>query len=128
MQTLKDGGYIYLENVRKKDGTTVSVYTFSDDKMSQLLFTNQNPETMVQYGKYEMRLMDKKRIEAGFVTHAKVKWYGYGNFAHPYLWKANPSDADYQESWRDPRIKKEEKVEKEQELTKNLKINRGRKM
>jgi len=72
--------------------------------------------------------MDKKRIEAGFITHAKVQWYGYGNFAHPYLWKVNLSDSDYQESWGDPIIKKEGKVEKQQELMKNIKINRGRKM
>lgn len=30
--------------------------------------------------------MDKKLIEEGFVTKAKVKWYG-GVFASPYLWK-----------------------------------------
>ena len=99
-----------------------------NDKAEKLLFSNQNPEAMVQYGKYEMRLMDEKRIEAGFITHAKVQWYGYGNFTHPYFWKENPSDSEYQESWGDPRIKKEEKIEKQQDLTKNLKINRGRKM
>jgi len=38
------------------------------------------------------------------------------NYAYPYLWKANPSDADYQESWGDPRIKKEKKTEKQQEF------------
>jgi len=128
MHTLKDDGYIYLENIRKKDGTNISTYMFCDDKMDKLLFSNQNPETMVKYGKYEMRLMDKMRIEAGVITHAKVQWYGYGNFAHPYLWKANPSDSEYQESWGDPRIKKEEKIEKQQDLAKNLKRNRGRKM
>jgi len=55
-------------------------------------------------------------------------WDGCENFAHPYLWKENPSDSDYQESWGDPRIKKEKKIEKEQELAKNLKVNRERKM
>ena len=75
-----------------------------------------------------MRLMDRMRIEAGFVTHAKVKWYSYGNFAHPYLWKANPSDSEYQESWGDPRKEKVVKIEKQQDLAKNLKVSRGRKM
>jgi hypothetical protein len=76
--------------------------------------------------------MDKKRIEAGFVTRAKVKWWGYGKYAHPYLWKTNPSDAEYQESWCDPRKAKEEKIEKKSELRQNIinevKQNRGRKM
>jgi len=76
-----------------------------------------------------MRVRDKIIIENGYMTKAKVKWWGgYGNFAHPYLWKVNPADSDYQESWGDPRIKKEEKVEKEQKVENNLKINRGRKM
>lgn len=76
-----------------------------------------------------MRLMDKKRIEAGFLTRATVKWYGIGTFAHPYLWKDNKSDIDYRESWADPRGKKEENVEKTekvQEETKNLNRKKGR--
>lgn len=72
--------------------------------------------------------MDKIRIEAGFVTHAKVKWYGMGNYAHPYLWKENKSDSEYKESWGDPRISKVEKVEKQPDVSKCLNINKGRKM
>ena len=132
MQTLKDGGYIFLENMKKKDGTIISSYVFFDDKMEKLFLSNQPPDTMVKYGKYEMRLMDKKRIEAGFVTRAKVKWWGYGNYAHPYLWKENQSDAEYKESWGNPRKAKEEKIEKKPEvkqaLSNDLKKNRGRKM
>jgi len=66
--------------------------------MTQPFFTKQNPEAFVKYGKYEMRLMDKMHIEAGFVTKAKVKWYGGGNYANPYLRKTNKCDAEYQES------------------------------
>jgi len=132
MHILKDGGFVFLENIKKKDGTEISTYVFFDDKMTKPLFTRNNPESFVKYGKYEMRLMDKERIDAGFVTRAKVKWYGYGNYAHPYLWKANPSDTDYQESWGDPRKKQEEKVEKKPEVRQNItnevKQNRGRKM
>jgi len=132
MHILKDGGYVFLDNIRKKDGTEISTYLFVDDKMTKPLFTRNNPESFVKYGKYEMRLMDKERIDAGFVTHAKVKWWGYGNYANPYLWKANQSDSDYQESWSDPRKAKEEKIEKKPELRQNLsnevKQSRGRKM
>ncbi|GAB6119953.1 relaxase/mobilization nuclease domain-containing protein [Dysgonomonas termitidis] len=126
-QTLEDGGYIYLENMQLKDGSNVSAYLFFDDQMNQPFYTRNNPESFVKYGKYEMRLMDKIRIDAGFVTHATVKWYGIGNYAHPHLWKENTSDAEYKESWGDPRLPKEEKVEKKPDLYKNIKINRGRK-
>lgn len=128
MNILKEGGYIYLENMQKKDGTNLSAYLFFDDQMKQHFLTKQHPESFVKYGKYEMRLMDKMRVEAGFVTKAKVKWYG-GGFAYPYLWKVNKSDTEYQEMWGDPRIEKTQKVEKEQktELSKKLKVNRGKK-
>ena len=128
IQTLEEGGYIYLENLQQKDGTKVSAYLFCDDQMKQPFYTRNNPESFVKYGKYEMRLMDKIRIEAGFVTHAKVKWYGMGNYAYPYLWKENKSDSEYKESWGDPRITKVEMVEKQPDVSKDLKINKGRKM
>lgn len=51
-----------------------------------------------------MREMDRRLIEAGYVTRATVKWWGCVQFAHPYLWKANPTDTEYQEAWSDPRI------------------------
>ena len=51
-----------------------------------------------------MREMDRRLIEAGCVTCATVKWWGGVQFAHPYLWKAYPTDTEYQEAWNDPRI------------------------
>ena len=60
-----------------------------------------------------MRIRDKILIEKGFVTKAKVKWYG-GGFAYPYLWKEKKSDVEYMENWGDPRVKKEKKEEKKQ--------------
>lgn len=78
-----------------------------------------------------MRLMDKMKIEAGFVTRATVKWYGIGTYARPYLWKENKSDPDYKESWGDPRIEKKEKNnedEKTQQETKNINRSKGRRM
>jgi hypothetical protein len=127
MTILKDGGYIYLENMQRRDGSKLSAYLFFDDQMKQHFVTKQNPDTFVKYGKYEMRLMDKMRIEAGFVTKAKVKWWGGGQYAYPHLWKTNQFDTDYQESWGDPRSPKAEKKEEKPDLYKNIKINRGRK-
>jgi hypothetical protein len=126
IQTLKDGGYIYLENMQKKGGSKLTAYLFFDDKMTQHFLTQQHPESFVKYGKYEMRLMDKMRIEAGFVTKAKVKWYG-GGTAYPYLWKENKSDTEYKEAWGDPRLPKIEKEERWQNIIKKPNINRGRK-
>ncbi|MDU1889153.1 MAG: relaxase/mobilization nuclease domain-containing protein [Dysgonomonas sp.] len=126
-KTLKDGGYIYLENMQKKDGTKLSAYVFFDDKMTKPLFTKQQPESFTKYGKYEMRLMDKMRIEAGFVTHAKVKWYG-GGYAYPYLWKVNKADNEYKEAWGNPRVEKDSKLKNKPKLSAISKINKGRKM
>lgn len=37
-------------------------------------------------------------------TRVTVKWWGGVQFAHPYLWKANSMDTEYQEAWNDPRL------------------------
>ncbi|GHV40682.1 hypothetical protein FACS1894179_07620 [Bacteroidia bacterium] len=132
MLVLKDGGYVYLENMQKKDGSKLSAYLFFDSQIKQHFLTKQNPESFVKYGQYEMRLMDKMKIEAGFITKAKVKWWG-GGYAYPYLWKTNKADIDYPESWGDPRVPKAKKEEKEinkqqNNIYQNQKKNRGRKM
>ena len=76
-----------------------------------------------------MRLRDKALIEDGQITKATVKWWGGGSYAYPYLWKADKSDTDYQESWGDPRIKKEEKQkETKLKVPKVQEKKRGRKM
>jgi formate-dependent phosphoribosylglycinamide formyltransferase (GAR transformylase) len=62
-----------------------------------------------------MRLRDKALIEDGQITKVTVKWWGGSSYAHPYLWKANKSDTEYQESWGDPRIKKNQKQEQKKE-------------
>lgn len=126
-KTFKNGGYIYLENMEKKDGTKLSAYVFFDDKMTKPFFTKQHPESFIKNGKYEMRLMDKMRIQAGFVTKAKVKWYG-GGYAYPYLWKQNKSDNDYKEAWGDPREIKVEAQTIKPDSAKISKKNKGRKM
>ena len=128
-KVLREGGIIFVENmIHSNDNTKFSAYAFANDDKDNISFSNKNPEESIKYGKYEMRLRDKILIEKGFVTKAKVKWYGIGNFANPYLWKTDKSDNDYQEAWGDPRIAKVEKAEKQQDITKDLKINRERKM
>lgn len=127
-KTLKDGGYIFLENMTRTDGKSIfSSHIFLNDEKDRVFFSEENPDSFVKYGKYEMRLRDKILVEKGYITKAKVKWYGYGNYVNPYLWKTNKSDTEYQESWSDPRLPKAEKAERQQNLIKKPKINRGRK-
>lgn len=104
MKILQENSYIYLENMLSKTGQRFSAYVITDDKLMRAFTMNTHPEEYVKYGKYEMRAMDKRRIEAGCVTRANVKWYGIGNFACPYIWKVNPTDTEYQVSWSDPRV------------------------
>jgi len=110
---LRNGENVYLENMTRSDGRKFSSYVFLDDDRRKLFFSKEHPDTFVKYGKYEMRLRDKILIETGLITKATVKWHGYGNYANPYLWKENKSDAEYKESWSDPRIKKEGQKPKE---------------
>jgi hypothetical protein len=127
-KVLKEGGYIFLENMTRTDGKgKFSSYVFLNDEKDRVFFCKENPDSFVKYGKYEMRIRDKILVGKGYVTKAKVKWYGYGNYTNPYLWKENKSDAEYQESWGDPRIKKEEKQETKQRLIpKKQEKKRGR--
>lgn len=135
-KTLQDGGHIYLENMEKKDGSGVySGYVFLNDEKKKAFYSSENPDTMVEYGKWEMRLRDKMLIEKGHITRAKIKYYGIGSFAHPYLWKPEavkrePSDIDvvsdlcsdskYHGSWSDPRISKEVHEKELEEFRKKL--------
>lgn len=106
----------------------LSAYVATDDQLTKAFFFKNPPDTFVKYGKYEMRLMDKVRIEIGFITKtkAKVKWYG-GGFAYPYLRKEKLTDIDYRENWGDPKAKEEKKTENvRQQVSKIQKRNRGR--
>lgn len=144
-QTLQEGGYIFLENINRKDGKgKFSAYIFLNDERKAVFSSKDNPDTFVKYGKYEMRIRDKILVEKGFVTKAKVKWYGGDRFAHPYLWKPDivkgegvekisgylPADnSEYCESWGYPRIEKTQKEEQNQKVRSipvNPKKNRGR--
>lgn len=109
-QILKNGGFIYLENMKSSDGQVLSAYVFTDDKQEKVFVSKQQPDCFVKYGKYEMRVQDKILVEKGNMTKAKIKWYG-GGFAYPYLWKENKSDVEYKDSFHDPRLPKEKIVE-----------------
>jgi hypothetical protein len=75
-----------------------------------------------------MRIRDKILIENGYMTKATVKWWGGGQYAHPYLWKENKSDEEYKESWNDPRLPKPPKEEKKIEPPTIQERKRGRKI
>ncbi|MDR2968179.1 MAG: DUF3945 domain-containing protein [Tannerellaceae bacterium] len=127
-QTLQEGGYVYLENMTSKDSKTqFSSYVFLNDEKNKAFASKENPETFVKYGQHEMRIRDKKLIEAGYMTKATVKWWG-GGYAHPYLWKENKVDAEYRESWSDPRLSKAQKEEQKVKPLVAQKKNRGRRM
>jgi hypothetical protein len=44
-----------------------------------------------------MHIRDKILVENGYITIAKVKWYGGGTFAYPHLWKMKKADTKYKE-------------------------------
>lgn len=106
---VKDGQFLYMENLQDKDGKTVAKYVVADDQLKKYWLFDKKPDQWVKYGHYEMRQMDKLLIENGCMAHAVVKWWGgYGQTARPYLWKQNPADIEYRESWDDPRKPKQE--------------------
>ena len=132
-KTLMDGGHIFLKNMTAKDGKTqFSAYAFLNDEKKRVLLSYDNPDVFVKYGKYEMRIRDKILVENGYTTRAKVKWWGMGSYANPYLWKENKSDSEYKESWSDPRLpkaqKEEQKPKNTQQQVSNLEKKRGRKI
>lgn len=125
--TIKEGEPIYLKGMQNK-GRTFDGYLVMNDTLEYgRAFTKEDPRTWVKYGKYEMRLMDKLLIEAGFITRAIVKWWGgMGQTARPYLWKQNPSDTEYKESWNDPRLPKQKpKIETYDPIIPKQKKGRG---
>ena len=117
--------------MKKKDGRgPFSLYVFLNDETNKAFFCSKNPDEFIKYGKYEMRIKDKILIEKGYVTKAKIKWYGIGTFAYPYLWKTNKSDVEYKESWDDPRVPKEKKIDRSQKQVPPIiqKKNKGKKL
>lgn len=128
-KVLRNGGVIFLENMNRNNGNgKFSSHVFLNDEKNKVFFSRENPDNFVKYGQYEMRIRDKILIENGYVTKAKVKWWGGVSFAYPYLWKENKTDSEYQESFYDPRVPKVEKEEQKNKTPTIHKKNRGRKM
>lgn len=132
-KVLRNGGVIFLENMNRNNGSgKFSSHVFLNDEKNKVFFSRENPDSFVKYGQYEMRIRDKILVENGYVIKAKVKWWGGGSYAYPYLWKENKSDAEYKESWGDPRLPKSQKEEQKPKNTQrqipNSEKKRGRKM
>ena len=108
VRQIRDGQYVYLENMKRNDGTVSPGYLVMDDQLKHGWAFKQAPDNWIKFGKYEMREMDKTLIEAGYVARAFVKWYGIGQTARPFLWKEKTTDAEYKESWNDPRKPKQD--------------------
>lgn len=122
-QTLEEGGFIYLEKINKKDNSgTFSSYVFLNDEKDKAFSSKENPDGFVKYGKYEMRIRDKILIENGYVSKAKIKWWGGIDYQYPYLWKVNKGDKEYKVSWGDPRGAKVEKENKLQKVIQAKKL------
>lgn len=107
VRRIRDGQYVYLESMKRNDGTVSPGYLVMDDRFTEGWAFKQAPDNWIKFGKYEMREMDKTLIEAGYVARALVKWYGIGQTARPFLWKEKTTDAGYKESWNDPRKPKQ---------------------
>lgn len=131
INSLKQGGHIYLENMTNSKGKRFSAFVFTNENQQRVFMAKDNPDTFVKYGQYEMRIRDKQLIEAGYVVKATVKWYG-GGLVYPYLWKSDTVKdekvrqlADYKLvensayclSWGDPRIVEIKKVEVKKQIT-----------
>ena len=104
VEQIKDGQPVYIERMQY-EGKTFDGYLVMDDNLTRgRAYIGHDPREWVEYGKYTMRRMDRDLIKGGFVVRALVQWWGgHGQTARPYLWKENPSDETYQESWDDPR-------------------------
>lgn len=125
---LMSGGHIFLENMTAKNGKTqFSAYAFLNDEKKRVLFSYDNPDEFVKYGKYEMRVRDKVLIDNGYITKAKIKWFGGVNYVYPYLWKENKADIEYKESWSDPRLPQPLKAEQKTKQPTIRQKNQGRK-
>ena len=104
VEQIKDGQPVYLEGMQHQ-GKTFDGYLVMDDNLTRgRAYIRHDPREWVEYGKYTMRRMDRDLLKGGFVVRALIQWWGgHGQTARPYLWKENPSDETYQESWDDPR-------------------------
>ena len=114
-ETLQSGGHIYLENMERKDGNgKFSSHVFLDDERRRMFYCKTDPDQLVQFGAYEMRLRDKKQVEFGLPTRVIIRLPS-GELTGARLSKENPTDTDFKVLWDDPRIAKEQQELKNRE-------------
>ena len=114
VRDIKDGEYIYLENMRKDDGTLFSGYMVMPDDMKQGWIYQSPPDRIVKEDKFYIREMDKLLADQGYVVRAKVRFWGPTQpESRQYFWKE--STGFYDCSHDDPR-KPKPKQSREEEL------------
>lgn len=114
VQDIKDGEYIYLENMRKDDGTLFSGYMVMPDDMKRGWIYKSPPDRIVKEDKFYIREMDKLLADKGYVVRAKVRFWGSTQpESRQYFWKE--STGFYDCSHDDPR-KPKPKQSREEEL------------
>jgi hypothetical protein len=102
-ETLRSGGHIYLENMERKNGNgKFSAYVFLNDDQSKRMFSTDDPDRLVRFGHYHMRVRDKKQVEKGYVTHAQVRIMDKIGSERCWVWKDAQTD-EIMTSSTDPR-------------------------
>ena len=114
VQDIKDGEYIYLENMKEDDGTLFSGYVVMPDDMKQGWIYHSPPDRIVKEDKFYIREMDKLLADQGYVVRAKVRFWGPTQpESRQYFWKERTGFYDC--SYDDPR-KPKPKILHEEEL------------
>lgn len=114
VQDIKDGEYVYLENMQEDDGTLFSGYLVMPDDMKQGWIYQSPPDGIVKEDKFYIREMDKLLADQGYVVRAKVRFWGPEQpESRQYFWKE--STGFYDCSHDDPR-KPKPKQSREEEL------------
>ena len=114
VQDIKDGEYIYLENMQQDDGTLFPGYLVMPDDMKQGWIYQSPPDIIVKEDKFYIREMDKLLADQGYIVRAKVRFWGPEQpESRQYFWKE--STGFYDCSHDDPR-KPKPKQSREEEL------------
>ena len=114
VQDIKDGEYVYLENMQEDDGRLFSGYLVMPDDMKQGWIYQSPPDRIVKEDKFYIREMDKLLADQGDVVRAKVRFWGPEQpESRQYFWKE--STGFYDCSHDDPRTPKS-KLSREEKL------------
>lgn len=113
VQDIKDGEYVYLENMRQDDGTLFSGYLVMPDDMKRGWIYKSPPDRIVKEDKFYIREMDKLLADQGYVVRAKVRFWGPTQpESRQYFWKE--STGFYDCSHDDPRKPKPQQSREEE--------------